>query len=166
MTKAAICIHCWDIVTPHRDWEANRAWRWCSCQHAAARWRDGSQGLLEVSALHGPDFVRVLGLNNSFLMASSELPKPMSDAWWQEFHAASTAHVPQSYLFHKDRRDCWAVLIRIGESGDVFWIDHTRVLGGSVPTAFLTSHSYAEHGRQLGSADGGPGQGPAAETVP
>lgn len=127
MTKAAICTHCWDIVSPHRDWTTNRAWRWCACQHAATRWRDGNQGLLEVSALHGQDFVRVLGLNNSFLMAAFELPKPMSDPWWRNFHHLSTDSVASSYLFHKDRRDCWALLTRVGESGDVFWVDHNEV---------------------------------------
>lgn len=127
MTKAAICTHCWDIVSPFRDWAVNRSWRWCVCEHAATRWRDGNRGLLEVSALHGPDHVRVQGLNNSFLIAAFGLPKPVTDSWWRDFHRASTDQVEPNYLFHKDRRDCWALLTRVGESGDVFWIDHNQV---------------------------------------
>lgn len=133
MTKAAICTHCWDIVSPFRDWQTNRAWRWCLCQHAACRWRDGDRGLLEVSALHGKDYVRVLGLNNSVLIASFQQLLPMNDAWWRQTHQASTELVAPSYLFHKDRRDCWALLIRVGESGDVFWIDHNKVFAETPP---------------------------------
>lgn len=140
MTKAAICVHCMDIVSPHGDWRTDRSWRWCECDHMAVRWRDGTQGLLEVTAVHGPDFVRVLGINNSFLIGAIESGKTFTPEEWRLFHADSTQLVAPHYLFHKDKRDCWALLVAVGESGDVTFVPHAEVL------AWLAAQTRKEAG--------------------
>lgn len=123
MTKAALCMHCSDIVSPYRDWEANRSWRWCQCLHMATRWADGAQGLIEVTALHGPDHVRVIGLNNTFLTAAVV---PSASAFtheqWRQLHSESADVVAPHYLFHKERRGCWALVVAVGQSGDITFV--------------------------------------------
>lgn len=118
MTKAAWCLACQEIFSPPRD----ETWRFCSppCGHTGVRWRDGRTGQLEVSSLHGPDGMRVLGFNNTF-MRLAVAPEYRPDSWerWRELHAASTKKVEPHYLFHDDRRACWALIVRCGESGDI-----------------------------------------------
>jgi hypothetical protein len=144
MTKAAICVHCWDIISPYRYWETDRRWRWCECEHAAVRWRDGYRGLLEVTTLHGPDHVRVLGINNSFLTAAIQSGSAFSPDEWREFHTASTDAVAPNYLFHKDKRACWALLIAIGESGDVTYVPPGEVLTAAPAVSGGTAHDGGE----------------------
>ncbi|HEV8653136.1 MAG TPA: hypothetical protein VG276_28020 [Actinomycetes bacterium] len=123
MTKAAICAACWDIVSPRRAWETDRSWRWCECDHIGVRWRDGALGLLEVASLHGADGVRVLGLNNMFLEEGMRT-RDADPQGWRAWHEATCEQVEPHYLFHKDKRNCWALLVRPGESGDVFLMDY------------------------------------------
>ncbi len=129
MTKAVICSACADIVSPYRDWETDRSWRWCECDHVGARWRDGALGILEVASLHGADGVRVLGINNDYLRLAWT-PNPYSDdgsrtfEQWRALHDFTCERVEPHYLFHKDRRACWALLVSPGESGDVFLMDY------------------------------------------
>jgi hypothetical protein len=123
MTKAAICSACMDIVSPHRAWQTNRAWRWCECEHVGVRWRDGTRGLLEVASLHGADGVRVLGLNNLFL-AEAMRTRDADAHGWRAWHEATCEQVEPHYLFHKDNRNCWALVVRPGESGDLFLMDY------------------------------------------
>jgi hypothetical protein len=124
MTKAALCTHCYDIIGPFRDWETNRAWRWCQCDHMGVRWLDGDKGLLEVTAMHGQAHVRVIGLNNAFLTWAVE--RPLADAeGWRALHDASCAQAAGTgYLFGADRRACWALVVRVGESGDITFVDY------------------------------------------
>lgn len=126
MTKAALCVHCADIFSPYRAWQTNRAWRWCQCGHTGVRWRDGERGLIEVSSLHGEDGVRVIGINNSFLEAAVALMRPggLMAEEWRELHDASTEAVEPYYLFHREKRNCWALIVRVGESGDVAFVDY------------------------------------------
>lgn len=131
MTKAALCVHCTDIVSPRRSWQVDRSWRWCECEHTAVRWRDGDKGLIEVSSLRGPDGVRVLGLNNLFLQyavadpaARGPVPLGLMAQEWRELHDACAKHVEPHYLFHADQRACWALVVRVGESGDVTFIPY------------------------------------------
>jgi hypothetical protein len=129
MTKAVICVHCSDIVSPRRDWQADRSWRWCECDHAGVRWRDGARGLLEVTAVHGPDYVRVLGINNLFLQAAVSANPYSTDGGrtfeqWRALHDLACDRVETNYLFHRGKRNCWALVVRVGESGDVTFIDY------------------------------------------
>jgi hypothetical protein len=135
LTKAAICVHCSDIVSPHRDWVTDRAWRWCECDHMGVRWRDGAQGLIEVTALYGPDSVRVLGFNNMFL-SLGVTANPASDTGtrtaeqWRALHDYTCDRVEPHYLFHKDKRGCWALIVRVGESGDVTFVPYGEARPG------------------------------------
>lgn len=130
MTKAAICTQCSDIVAPYRAWQTDRRWRLCQCSQMMTRWQDGARGLIEVTAMGGPEQVRVLGLNNMFLGAAVDdgrtLAPVMDDAGWRGLHDACATVVETNYLFHKDRRACWALVVRIDASGDIIyvpWID-------------------------------------------
>lgn len=133
MTKAAMCLHCGQIIGPQPRGDA---WTWCAdpCAHSAVRWRDARAGLLEVTSCHGESNVAVLGLHNAFV---GMLASPLTDDQWRNVHDNVT-HAP-GYLFDKTKRSCWAVLVRPGESGDVFfmpygaaWLERP-VNGGSAP---------------------------------
>jgi hypothetical protein len=129
VTKAAICTHCSDIVTPYRNWQTNRAWRWCECDHMGVRWDDGARGLIEVTALHGPDHVRVIGLNNMFLTAAVRDGSRATAEQWRQLHAECARRVEPNYLFHADRRDCWALVVRTDESGDIAFVPFATAKG-------------------------------------
>lgn len=134
--KVALCVHCTDFVTPLNTWQTDRSWRWCQCQHTGVRWRDGARGLLEVTSLHGPDSVRVLGLNNMFLTIAVSDPARnagLSYEKWRELHTECARQVEPGYLFHEDKRACWALVVRVGESNDVTFIDYGQALAQSAP---------------------------------
>jgi hypothetical protein len=144
MTKAAICVACSDIISPRRAWKTDRSWRWCECDHTGVRWRDGDRGLLEVTSFHGPAGVRVLGISNLFLhraVADPEARGGLTDEEWRELHHACAEHVEPHYLFHEDRRACWALIVRVGESGDVTFVDHGDVSPPTHPTDAPTNHT-------------------------
>lgn len=129
--KAALCVNCTDIIAPLRAWQTTRAWRWCQCDRVGVRWRDGAKGLLEVACSDGPAHVRVIGFNNTYLqlvvwgnLAGMPVAAPKTAEEWRTLHDASCEGVEPHYLFHKDKRNCWAVIIRPGQTGDVFLIDY------------------------------------------
>lgn len=126
MTKAVLCIACSDIVSPLRAWQTDRSWRWCQCDHTAVRWRDGTRGLLEVTSLHGASGLRVIGFDNAFLVEAVAFGRGgrTSAADWRDLHARTCRDVPPGYLFHADNRDCWALVVAVGESGDVTFIEY------------------------------------------
>lgn len=126
MTKAALCTECADIVSPWRAWRTNRTWRHCECGQMGVRWRNGDRGLLEVTAAAGPDTVMVLGLNNMFLGAALR-DAASTPREWRDLHAYTCEHVEPNYLFHVDRRACWALLTRFGDSGDIIYVDPAAV---------------------------------------
>lgn len=127
--KLAYCTQCSDFVAPYRDSGPQARWRWCVCDHMAVRWANSSRGHLEVTAMHGRDHVRIIGLSNLFLLkAVSGLPvgdDPDED--WRVFHALVAEETPDHYLFSERRRECWAVVFRVGDTGDVKFIDYTDV---------------------------------------
>lgn len=126
MTKAALCTVCADIVSPHRAWQTDRTWRHCECGQMGVRWRDGDRGLLDVTAVHGPDTILVLGLNNMFLGAALQ-DAASTPRDWRDLHTATCEQVEPNYLFHVDRRNCWALLTRVGDSGDIIYVDQAEV---------------------------------------
>jgi hypothetical protein len=138
VTKVAMCLECADIVSPYGAWQADRRWRWCQCDEMGVRWRDGGRGLIEVTALHGPDYLRVLGFNNMFLELAMTKNPATSDGsrtaeQWRGLHDLACDRVEPRYLFHKDRRGCWALVVRVGESGDVSFIDYPAARGPGGP---------------------------------
>jgi hypothetical protein len=122
VTKAVLCMHCSDLVSPYRDWQTDRRWRWCQCEHAAVRWVDGARGLLEITAVHGPEHVRVLGLNNTFLVAA--VAGARTGVQWRDLHERTCAAAGPGYLFSMENRDCWALVVAVGESGDVTFVPY------------------------------------------
>jgi len=126
MTKAALCVSCFDIFAPYRDWQANRDWRWCQCGETGTRWIDGSKGLIELTSLHGPDSARVLGLANSFLV-NAVRSRSGGGQWWRDLHDRTTLEVADNYLFHRSKRSCWALVVAVGRSGDVHFTDYATV---------------------------------------
>lgn len=123
MTKAALCIMCSDILAPYRDWTQDRRWRWCQCGDTGVRWRDGLRGLIEVSARYGQDYARVIGISNMFLERAVARQMP-GGAWWRQLHEQCAEEVSPHYLFSKENRNCWALVVRVGESGDVTFVDY------------------------------------------
>lgn len=124
MTKAIMCTTCGQIVGPRP--RTQEVWTWCSdpCVHSAVRWRDGAKGLLEVTSMHGPEGVVVIGLHNAFI-AQLGAATALSDEQWRTTHRMVTD--APGYLFDKSKRDCWAVLTRVGQSNDVFFMPYQEV---------------------------------------
>lgn len=121
-----------------------KKWRWCQCASAGTRWRDPAAGLVEVTSALGPEGVRVLGLNNSFLLAAildgEGGPGRGMNAEWRDLHDHAAKEVPSNYLFHESRRSCWAVVIAVGQTGDVFYVPFADA-AGSGPALFRPGSS-------------------------
>lgn len=137
MTKAVICVACSDILAPYYNWETNRDWRWCQCGQVAGRWLDGAKGILEVTTLNGPRHARVLGLNNAFLVAAVQgqpygEPEAIHEEW-RLLHDTTCEEVAPRYLFSERKRQCWAVIIRPGETGDVRYVDYAEAIAQATP---------------------------------
>jgi hypothetical protein len=124
VTKALICLACVDIVTPYTS--TDRGWRRCRCGQSAVRWRNPDQGLIDVTATAGPRLVRVLGLNNLFLQDAVTATTGLGarpPGYWRGLHQQQTTTVPRNYLFHADQRNCWAVVIAVGDTNDVSFVE-------------------------------------------
>ncbi len=126
MTKLALCVGCADMVAPYRSWTTDRRWRWCECGRTGTRWRDGTLGLLEVTSRSGPDGVRIVGLNNWFLQTATQLPAGTMAGHWRDLHDNSVDECGRNYLFHRDNRACWALVVAVGDTGDVVFADPTE----------------------------------------
>jgi len=133
MTKAAFCLTCNSLVSPSGRWAegTDRPWTYCQCDHVAVRWRNGARGTLEVTALHGPEGVRVIGLNNAFLAAAVRA-KDSDDAAHRQIHEITCGNAP-GYLFASERRNCWALVVKVGESGDVMWVNYDEAYAHTRP---------------------------------
>lgn len=113
--KALVCLDCVDIRALSVDGPVM-----CRGEHASARWLDPARGTVEVWA-EDRERVRVLGIHNQFLQLSAQLEKYSSHEW-ARWHELITKQA-KGYLFHKDNRNCWVALIRVGESSDTFWAE-------------------------------------------
>lgn len=121
--KVLYCITCATIVSPFPD---SSQVRFCDCGQASVRWIDPYAGKLEVKAMR-LDKTRVIGMDNRMLGAAQYGPpdgpgdRPDKNEWWRHLHEVGTADA-QGYLFSEKLRNCWAVIIQQGESGDITWI--------------------------------------------
>ncbi len=117
--KALVCLSCCTIRSPKLD----RTWTPCDCGQAAVRWTDPQGGIAEVWAVDRL-YVRLLGLHNQVLMHPivPGLGNPGGDAGWRHLHQLTCSQA-EGYLFHSDRRDCWAVVTYPGESSDVTFVE-------------------------------------------
>lgn len=117
--KALYCGRCSAIVSGPVD----GSWRWCDCGNAAIRWTNPVRGLAEVWA-DVRALVRVIGLNNRMLhLALTPAGNLNDNEVWRELHQQTTRDVEPHYLFHADKRACWAVIIRPNETADVRFAD-------------------------------------------
>lgn len=121
--KALVCLGCSTITSPPAQ---GGAWIECACGQAAMRWTDPAAGLAEVRATDR-SITRVLGLNNQFLGLPDSVHAELaaSDHAWRDQHRQSCRDVAPNYLFHADRRDCWAIITRPGDSADVTFREET-----------------------------------------
>lgn len=123
MTKLAMCLDCSDIVMPYPDSDVTKEWRHCYCRRCSVAWEDGKLGKLLVGHSRGRNHVRVIGMNNLFLY-SDETVNIGDDNDWKQRHAETSAKCGDHYLFHHTRRDCWACIIAVGQTGDVSFVDN------------------------------------------
>lgn len=134
--KALFCLSCGDIIAPHRpQLLPDPRWRWCDCGASGVRWEDAERGLLQVTAVNGPEKLRVLGLANTFLETAAgrdDQAPGSTDTMeeWRLLHATVVENVPANYLFHESKRECWAVVIAVGETSDVEFVPYRRVQPG------------------------------------
>lgn len=119
--KALYCMHCGSISSPPPDGR----WRTCDCQGCAIRWRDPALGHAEVwTSLDPRKYVRVIGLNNLVLTMDADavqrITETENDEAWRQVHETSTELVSPDYWYHRNRRNCWAVIFIPGDQlGDV-----------------------------------------------
>lgn len=119
--KALVCTICVDI----RALDPSGAWTVCRCGNAEARWLDPNMGTVRVKA-KDQTRVRILGLNNEFLVAAVKGPTHLEMVsaggqweWWRKLH--EKACDAKGYVFDKDKRGCWACLVKVNETNDITW---------------------------------------------
>lgn len=116
--KVLLCGECSAMVSG----PSNGSWRWCDCGNAAIRWIDAVRGIVEVWA-DVRELVRVIGFNNHMLELAYRPGGSLGDEMWRTLHAHTAHVIPERYLFHEDKRACWAVIFRPGETSDSRYAD-------------------------------------------
>lgn len=115
--KLLLCGSCNDI----RGLDPTGAATFCRCGNIEARWEDPHRGTVRVKAHKDRDSVRFIGLNNSFIRLVYDAPRHDHQHHKESHNLA--CDMAQGYLFHKEKRNCWAVVTRVGESNDIRWED-------------------------------------------
>jgi hypothetical protein len=122
--KAIICGECLDI----RGLNPFGAFVSCRCGNVTARWDDPHAGTVLIKA-DDRSKARILGMNNHFLLKAVDgiIGKDILEAGGDKWDAFKQLHDKATdapgYLFDKSKCACWAVVIRVGESNDVKWMD-------------------------------------------
>ena len=111
--KVLVCSIC---VSVH-SFPTDGTWRVCDCKAAAGRWVDPQRGTVEFAEqVAGAAYF--IGLHNHFLM--SAMPPAYvyqrTDEAWRALHDETTQ--APGYLFDRERRNCWACVVRPGASSD------------------------------------------------
>lgn len=135
--KALVCLKCSTIRSP----QTNQQWTHCDCGQSAIRWVDPTKGIAEMWAVEA-FYVRLLGLHNEILCTPQivGVPRTGGDASWRHLHEVVCANA-DGYLFHKDRRNCWAVVTWPGESTDVtFRAEPPMADAAQPPTSEASPH--------------------------
>lgn len=113
--KAFLCGYCADIQALQSEW------RTCKCGVTSAHWVDPFRGTAEFRQPAPPadgSHCFLLGLNNHLLAPAlrGEL------AMFEDFRAAhERATDAPNHVFDKSRANCWAVIVRVGQTSDVTW---------------------------------------------
>lgn len=93
-------------------------WTTCLCGNTKAKWLDPKAGTVVVAS-RSKDKVRLLGMNNAYLIPACMNRSPLSWEAYQMLH--ENAIDAPGYLFNKDKVSCWAAVVDIGRSNDVRW---------------------------------------------
>lgn len=112
--KAIFCLNCFDI----RGLIVNKEVV-CSCGNTRGRWYDPDRGLALVDG-NNRDVVRVMGFHNSWLGAALDMT---SHEGWRDL-TSYYVRTARGYLFHENMRNCPVVIIRVGDTSDVTWMDN------------------------------------------
>ena len=116
--KALVCGRCGDIHALQDEW------RTCKCGAIRAHWVDGERGIAEFDApAHLRRYGFLLGLHNGVLIPALRGELGM----FSDFRAAAEAatDAPNS-VFDKGRGNAWAVVVRVGATGDVSWVQEAE----------------------------------------
>jgi hypothetical protein len=120
--KAVICtvrggVH---IHTP-----GNGRWEVCQCGNTGAKWEDPEAGKLLVACRARRDQVFGLGLNNQLLLRAVTA---QGQVWedYRDWHDIATD--APGYVFDKAKAGCWAVVFRIGSTGDTRFVEGAEYL--------------------------------------
>lgn len=107
--KALVCGRCGDIQALMDEWRS------CKCGNVEAHWTDGRLGLAEFRCRdYGTAFL--LGLNNRVLGPALNGELGGNEEWRRAHEAATDA---PGYIFDRSKKDCWAVIVRMGATADV-----------------------------------------------
>lgn len=110
--KIVMCLECGDMFSP-----GFVKVKHCECGYTFGKWQNPSAGTLDVYSKVGTGHLLILGINNDFITLAG---KCKSDEDWKEGTAKILDACP-GYLFHRNRRNSPVVLVRPGESSDVFF---------------------------------------------
>lgn len=119
--KALFCTLCLDI----RGLDPSGAWTVCRCGNLEARWLDPDRGTVRAKARE-QGHVRFIGFNNTYLIGAAKGATHMDMVkaggqweWWRQLHDQATS--APGYIFDKDKRACWATIVKVGETSDIAW---------------------------------------------
>ena len=117
MTKAIVCFDSGEIHinTFGTDWTD------CACGNTRAKWIDPYAGTVVVAA-RDKSHVRLLGLNNQYLLPAIKGTLLGKDLLWPDYRTLhDQATTVPTHVFDKSKAGCWAVVVSIGLTSDVRW---------------------------------------------
>ena len=111
--KILMCARCFGFHSFSTEW------RFCECRNMAAKWIDPNAGTVHVLG-RNKNRTFIIGMNNRFLSgAILSDPALRNDEAARELHNIATD--AKGFLFDKSIRNCWAVVIRPGQTNDIYW---------------------------------------------
>lgn len=96
-------------------------WTYCDCKQMAARWENPDLGTVQVLAMV-PARTFIIGMNNRFLRGAVMLSAGAhadDNRNWRALHDEA-AKAP-GFVFDSSNRDCWAAIMRVGDTNDISW---------------------------------------------
>jgi len=124
--KVLLCTLCIDM----RALDPDGSWVQCRCGNSGARWLDPEKGSVRCRAKDRSK-LRIVGLNNKFLVEGCRGPTyedlKVTDrwTWWRKLHDAATK--AEGFIFDKDKRACWAAIIKVGDTTDINWEPESEI---------------------------------------
>jgi hypothetical protein len=128
-------MHSFNVADPD---STDHPWTYCDCKQMAARWLNPDAGTVQVLAMV-PDHAFIIGMNNRFLTGAvmTIMKHSADDSNWRGLHEEVTK--APGYVFDASHRNCWAAVLRVGETKDVSWHPAQEKLkeGGTVEEALF-----------------------------